>query len=350
MAKPQLRHEDYNVGWVCALPIELAAARLMLDEEHPHIGQEPNDTNLYTLGRICEHNVVIACLPSGQMGNNSAAAVAMQMKLSFPTLRFGLLVGIGGGVPTNEVDIRLGDVVVSQPHMGHGGVIQYDSGKATPSGCDRTGFLNMPPMILLHAVAKVRSNEFIGRSSLPTSVSELSKVPTFQRDNAGPDVLYEASYNHVKGHTCESCNKENMVERQPRGNQETMIHYGTIASGNLVMRDGAQRDSLSSEFGGVLCFEMEAAGLMNSFPCLVIRGICDYADSHKNKTWQPYAAGTAAAYAKEVSSVIPGLEVSTTPTISEAIQGKAGKCSQSTQVSYPVPFAANTSSNWGTRN
>jgi hypothetical protein len=52
---------------------------------------------------------------------------------------------------------------------------------------------------------------------------------------------------------------------------------------------------------------MEAAGLMNDFPCLVIRGICDYADSHKNNTWQPYAAATAAAYAKEVLSVIPPL-------------------------------------------
>ena len=56
---------------------------------------------------------------------------------------------------------------------------------------------------------------------------------------------------------------------------------------------------------GVLCVEMEAAGLMDDFPCLVIRGICDYADSHKNKRWQPYAAATAAAYAKELLSTIP---------------------------------------------
>src|SRR5436309_1397051 len=80
------------------------------------------------------------------------------------------------------------------------------------------------------------------------------------------------------------------------------------------MRDGATRDRISLEFGGLLCFEMEAAGLINSFPCLVIRGICDYADSHKNKKWQVYAAGTAAAYTKEVLSVIPSEEVAT-PTI-----------------------------------
>jgi hypothetical protein len=64
---------------------------------------------------------------------------------------------------------------------------------------------------------------------------------------------------------------------------------------------------------------MEAAGLMISFPCLVIRGICDYADSHKNKTWQPYAAGTAAAYAKEMLSVILPAEIDKTDTLREAL-------------------------------
>jgi len=84
------------------------------------------------------------------------------------------------------------------------------------------------------------------------------------------------------------------------------------------MRDGPTRDQISSEFGEVLCFEMEAAGLMNSFPCLVIRGICDYADSHKNKRWQPYAAGAAAAYAKELLLVIPAPDVVKTQTANEA--------------------------------
>ena len=106
--------------------------------------------------------------------------------------------------------------------------------------------------------------------------------------------------------------------------QEVMVHYGTIASGNQVMRDGAERDRVSTELGGVLCFEMEAAGLMNSFPCLVIRGICDYADSHKNKKWQPYAAGMAAVCAKEVLSVIPPAEVAKADTVEETIKGAGG--------------------------
>ena len=326
MAKRQLRREEYSVGWVCALPIELAAAKLMLDEEHQRPGQDLKDSNLYTLGRIGEHNAVIACLPAGQMGNNSATVVAMQMKSAFPSIRFGLMVGIGGGVPSGEADVRLGDVVVSQPHMGHGGVVQYDFGKTTPSGFVLTGFLNMPPTILLHAIANVRSNELIGRSGLSRYLSRLSDLAMFKRDNAGPDILFEASYNHTGGTTCGSCSKDMVVNRQLRGNQEVVVHYGTVASGNQVMKDAATRDIVSSEFGGVLCFEMEAAGLMNNFPCLIIRGICDYADSHKNEKWQAYAAGTAAAYAKEVLSVIPALEVSTIPTIDEAITGKTGKC------------------------
>lgn len=70
------------------------------------------------------------------------------------------------------------------------------------------------------------------------------------------------------------------------------------------MKDALTRDRLAAE-KDVLCFEMEAAGLMNHFPCLVIRGICDYSDSHKNKKWQGYAAMAAAAYSKDLLSRIP---------------------------------------------
>jgi nucleoside phosphorylase len=316
--------EDYTVGWVCALFIELAAAQEMLDEEHEDFDHDANDTNIYTLGRISEHNVVIACLPEGQTGTNSAAVVAIQMKSAFTSIRFSLMVGIGGGVPSLEADIRLGDVVVSRPHKVHGGVVQYDFGKATPSGFERTGFLNTPPMILLNAIAKLRANHLRGKCRLLEYVSKLNRLPMFTREDAGPDILFEADYNHVEGATCEQCNKERVVERQSRGNQEIVVHYGTIASGNQVIRDAAKRNRVSLELGGVLCFEMEAAGLMNSFPCLVIRGICDYADSHKNKKWQAYAAGAAAAYAKEVLSVIPMTEVVKSRTIDEIIGEKNG--------------------------
>jgi nucleoside phosphorylase len=268
---------------VCALPVELAAAKEMLDEEHKDLHHNTNNTNIYTLSQIGEHNVVIACLPEGQTGTSSAAAVAVQMKSAFASIRFGLMVGIGGGVPSVEADIRLRDIVVGTPYKLNSRVVQYDFGKATPSGFEQTGFLNTPPIILLNAVANIKANHLRGRSRLSEYVSKLNGLLTFARKDAGPDVLFNANYNHVGGATCKQCSKEKVVEQQSRGNQETVVHYGTIASGNQVMRNAAKRDRVSSKLGSVLCFKMEAAGLMNSFPCLVIKGICDYADSHKNK-------------------------------------------------------------------
>jgi nucleoside phosphorylase len=105
------------------------------------------------------------------------------------------------------------------------------------------------------------------------------------------------------------------------------VHYGTIASGNQVRKDAAERDRVSAELGGVLCFEMEAAGLMNSFPCLVIRGVSDYADTHKNYKWQAHAAEAAAAYAKELLSVIPAADVMKTRRVEEAMNGASSQSS-----------------------
>jgi nucleoside phosphorylase len=79
------------------------------------------------------------------------------------------------------------------------------------------------------------------------------------------------------------------------------VHYGLIASGNKVMKSATDRDALNKLFKNkVLCIEMEAARVMTSWPCIAIRGICDYAGSHKNKDWQEYAAVVAAAFVKEL--------------------------------------------------
>lgn len=87
------------------------------------------------------------------------------------------------------------------------------------------------------------------------------------------------------------------------------------------MKDALARDALVAK-KGVLCFEMEAAGLMNHFPGLVIRGICDYSDSHKNKEWQGYAAMTAAAYAKDLLHRIAPTQVEAERRLSEIVSGK----------------------------
>ncbi|KIW69219.1 hypothetical protein, variant [Phialophora macrospora] len=295
---------DFAVGWICALPIELTAAREALDEEYERI----DDLAQYTLGRIGKHSVAIACLPAGQLGTSSAAAVAAHMQSTFPALVYGFMVGIAGGVPSKSVDIRLGDVVISHPQGRYGGVVQYDFGKTGPGGRQLpNGSLNSPNPILLQAVANMRSSISAGRSNIPLYMASVTLRNLFTRPVPNTEKLYDAAYDHAGGDTCDGCLAGKILQRPPRANQDIAIHYGTVASGNQVIKDGLSRDRISAEHGGVLCYEMEAAGLMNIFPCLVVRGICDYADSHKNKGWQPYAAAAAAACAKAVLSFVPTL-------------------------------------------
>src|ERR1700684_591547 len=319
-----LRHHDYTVAWVCALPLEMAAAKAMLDEIYPDLPTSSNDQNTYMLGRIRAHNVVIACLPSGVYGPTSAAIVANQMLFAFRSIRFGLMVGIGGGVPGEDVDIRLGDVVVSKPTGDFGGVVQYDFGKTVAQGVfERTGRLNRPPQILLTSIARLQADGMMEASRIPEFLSEM--IATYPKMRAEftyrgqeQDRLFEpSSDHHGLDNACDNCEINGQVARPARDRHDPVIHYGLIASGNQVIKHGVTRDKLGQELG-ILCFEMEAAGLMDNFPCLVIRGICDYADSHKNKQWQGYAAATAAAYTKELLSVIHPNQVEETPAVVDA--------------------------------
>ena len=316
-----MRHEDYTVGWICALPVEASAAMGMLDSLHEPLSVDTRvDDNSYTLGKVGEHNVAIACLSSGVTGTTSAALVASKICFSFPSIRFGLMVGVGGGAPSARNDIRLGDVIVSKPERTSGGVIQYDFGKTVHKGqFVRTGSLNQPPTALLNAVTTLQARHRLKRPKLTEYLTKMiSEYPQLEKDGMYPgkehDQLFEAQYDHQgDDDTCASCDQRHIVLRDPPRDGVPEIHYGLIASANQVMRNGNTREKLQNELG-VLCFEMEAAGLMNNFPCLVIRGVCDYADTHKNKEWQPYAAATAAAYAKELLCSMPGHQIAGTQT------------------------------------
>jgi nucleoside phosphorylase len=311
-----LKHEDYAVGWICALPLELIASKTMLDEIHARLPQDESDHNTYILGRIGTFNIAMACLPAGETGNNSSAIAGAQMKHTFKKVKIRLLVGIGGGAPSASHDIRLGDVVISKPGPQNGGVVQFDFGKTIEEGhFIRTGSLDRPPRALLTALSVLQAKHATEPSTIQLYLDEMllkltpSLRPKYSYQGLENDQLYQAQYDHVKGPTCTNCDTKKLVTRKPRESSAVVIHYGTIASANQVMRNGATRDQLAKEFGG-LCFEMEAAGLMEDFRCIVIRGICDYADSHKDKKWQEYAAATAAAFAKEFLSVLPPRELS----------------------------------------
>ncbi|KAF7180837.1 hypothetical protein CNMCM7691_010128 [Aspergillus felis] len=315
--KKNFTHEDYTVGWVCPLEVELIAVLEMLDEAHEPLPQPPTDHNLYHLGSVAGHKVVIAGL--WQAGNNPATAVLTQMRIRFPNLRFALLVGIGGGVPTitEHGMLRLGHVVVSQPDGPFPGAIQYDHGKAIDGVFERTGALGPPPVVLLLAARSLAAQR--ARSDKDHIMENVQRIDTskpqlrrFKFPGVESDKVFPADYKHLcPGLSCKECecDKAPCIRREIREHDQLIVvHRGTVASGELVLRDSALRDQLAKEYG-VLCFEMEAAGAMADFPCLVIRGISDYCDSHKNDQWHGFAAAAAAAYARQLFFHMPIDEV-----------------------------------------
>ncbi|KAI8633129.1 hypothetical protein F5Y19DRAFT_290242 [Xylariaceae sp. FL1651] len=392
MASQLRTHNDYTVGWICALPKEQTAAIAMLDQRHPKLPRLPDDPNTYNLGSIGDHNIVITCLPTGKIGTVSAATVAIHMAHAFPSVKFGLMVGIGGGVSHR---VRLGDVVVGVPTGQYPGVVQWDLGKEGIGGkFTRTGSLNKPPDLLLSAISTLQSEHDLEESKISSYLSEMAAkypklAPRYLRSESLEDILFKPAYDHIeasldladehslkqneneeeedededeeeeegkgkgkgerkrkrkaegKGKTerekerkkkrkredkeekeeksCRYCDKTQIVRREAR---DIRIHYGLILSGNRVIKNATFRDNLRRDLGkDVLCVEMEAAGLMDNFPCIVIRGICDYADSHKNKVWQEHAAAVAAAYAKELLGCIEPNDVDKEMTVKDIING-----------------------------
>ncbi|KAK4205993.1 nucleoside phosphorylase domain-containing protein, partial [Rhypophila decipiens] len=305
---------SYTVGWICAVTTEYVAAQECLDKEHQRLAtQDANDNNIYTLGSIGAHNVVIACLPHWNYGQVNAANVARDMLRAFPNVRFGLMVGIGGGVPTKQ-DLRLGDIVVSSLNYENGAVFQYNFGQTVQDKAFRaTGYLDAPPLLLQTAVQELKVSYRRRSNKIDNTIKAiLDRNPRlrgeYRRPDPATDRLYKSTVVH-KGASHESClevcgeEKADLIVRTPRSEYEDNPKVHLIASADKLMKDAVIRDRLAEE-KGVLCFKMEAGGLMNHFRCLVIRGICDYADSHKNEEWQGYAAMAAAVYAKDLLGII----------------------------------------------
>ncbi|KAL4947847.1 hypothetical protein BDW69DRAFT_105504 [Aspergillus filifer] len=250
---------------------------------------------------------------------------------SFPNVRIGLMVGIGGAAPSPNHDIWLGDIVISTPRDGEGGVLQYDFGKTIQDRAFRqTAFLNRPPTVLLTAVAGLKTHYQRKGRQLEEAINlilekEEDLSEELSRPDASSDRLYRSDFVHPPDNE-NSCvdicgvDPSDLIQRPERTRrpQSPVVHYGLIASANQLMKDALIRDKLAAE-RDVLCFEMEAAGLMNHFPCLVIRGICDYSDTHKNKKWQGYAAIAAAAYAKDLLCRIPPNKIEAEKKIAERL-------------------------------
>ncbi|KAL2824405.1 nucleoside phosphorylase domain-containing protein [Aspergillus cavernicola] len=288
------RNEDYSVAWVCALTEELIAATCALDDEYGPAEYLTGDTNTYTLGCIGGHNVVICSLPKSVNGTIAASSAVVNLLRTFPNIRFGLLVGIGGGVPSIRHDISLGDVVVSSPGNGFRGVLQHDHGKwLEDQGFKLTGSLNKPPILILSAVSTLEAGHWVKGNGIKRFIeSMVTKYPRL-RQQYFPDEESSGAAGDPKERAA-----------LPRPRPEPEIHYGLIASGSSLIKNRHIRDELGEKFD-VLCVEMEAAGVMDNLPCLVIRGISDFADPFKNDQWKGYAAAAAAGYAKELLYTVP---------------------------------------------
>ncbi|KAK6343489.1 hypothetical protein TWF730_011079 [Orbilia blumenaviensis] len=311
---PNFNCSEYRVGIICALPKEFFAVRALFDNEH---GDEclkslctAGDAyvNNYALGCFFEHKVVAVCLSSGGYGLSAASTVYTNLSRSFRELKLCLLVGIGGGVPSKN--IRLGDVVVSHPTGNYPGVIQYDFGQEFGTEFKIKGTLERPPDFILGAISKLKSNPNKSPQPLQAYLKAIEeKDQEYGHPGREKDHLFIRNHSSRGNSSIPRYHQYRTTQNFPHIEDDPRIHYGLIGSANRVMKDAKIRDQLSEKYN-FLCFEMEAAAIMDGRNCkgLVIRGISDYSDSTKDDVWQNYAAATAAAYAKFLLSttMIPG--------------------------------------------
>ncbi|BCR91365.1 uncharacterized protein ACHE_70208S [Aspergillus chevalieri] len=300
-------HTEFMVGWICVLKEEYRAAVSILDEKYDTAGlvRGQGDKNHYVLGRVGTHNVMINLPPAEMYGQLHATRIALDMRSTFPRMRFVLLVGIAGAAPSQKHDIRLGDVVLGTK------VVPYATGKETDHGFERTGLVRTPARELLETITFLEERFWSGHVSLSDSIERIRTRTTRGRTaflRPAQDRLYKEGFLHQES-VCdclrpESQQQVNLCSRQDREGDLVRLFQGGIGSDNHVIKNAHNRDDIAKK-EKILCYEMEAAGVMDITPCLPIRGISDYADGHKNDDWHLYAALAAAVCARELLLSVP---------------------------------------------
>ncbi|KAJ6144078.1 hypothetical protein N7471_003531 [Penicillium samsonianum] len=314
---PPKRRRDFDVAIICALQLEADAVEALFDyfwdEDGDRYGKASGDQNAYRTGVIGDHNVVLAYMPG--IGKGHAASVAASFRSSFQGIRLALIVGICGGVPgRTDNDIFLGDIIISDE------IVIYDFGRRFPAGFRRKEIVtdsavNIEVRAFLHKIKSRKGREhLLGRTHHHLTALQ-KRISDYRSPARMLDRLFEPTYHH-KHHIpsrCRKCKKDEHCAKAQEATCETLkcdwkelvvrsgpspgginIHFGRIASGDTVMKSGEDRDRIAAE-ENVIAFEMEGAGICNNLPCIVVKGVCDYADSHKDKIWQRYTAATAAA-------------------------------------------------------
>ncbi|KAF5618858.1 pfs domain protein [Fusarium tjaetaba] len=324
--------QQIDIAILCALTLEADAIETLFDGQWTGVyNRSEGDTNTYTFGVIGRHGVVLVHMPG--MGTTYSATVATCCRSTFPRISLALVVGICGGVPFSQdgTELLLGDVVISD------GLVRYDFARQYPDGCLIKNSVSESarklPVEILGYLAKLKGLNARGRlrERANAYLDTLSDVLGMKNPGVEEDILFESTYRHqhhpplscsicignsgdLTGMVCNEarsasckdlkCDIANSVarkrQRDATGNQWNMfpaVHFGKFGSGDKVMKSGEDRDRIARS-EGIIAFEMEGAGAWDTLPCVIIKGICDYSDSHKDKRWQLYAASTAAAYAK----------------------------------------------------
>lgn len=361
-AKPQTRGE-FHVGIVCTLDIEKQAIDKFFDEIYnaADYGKLGGDANYYKVGRIGRHNVVLVKL-SGKGTQYSARSVT-DLSQSYPDIKAYLLVGICAGVPfrgrgrTQETETILGDVIIGDS------IVQTDYGKQYSEDyqrrTDRREVLGNPPLDIRNMLSHLKSEPepLLNKMMSNLRMLQAQDQGKWNYKGVSEDRLFETSFRHrhyTKDITCEcincktkddsichaalrdSCtttgcadNYNRLISRirlgtvtlNDRLTPNPLIHFGTVASANTVLKSGDHRDRIVQKEReqceeDIIAFEMEGAGMWDSRPCVIIKGVSDYADSHKNDIWHAYAAATAASCTKAFLELwIPSDPPVTPPTL-----------------------------------
>lgn len=290
---------DYTIGWITS---DLTAAANVLDEDYddpPAYTRSWSDYNCYIFGRIGDHNVAITGLPAGISGAVEINHAVCEMKRHFPDTSL-VFVGTASSVQiqNTEHDVRLGDIVVGM-HPAGPGVVQREFGGEIDN---ERPLAQLPTDDLLQAVQLYQDPCQGLTDKLENTVA--SALPMRRRPLKRPDPdtdrLYKSDIVHPHG--CQKCSDDSsLIPREPRNNDQLKVHYGVIASGNEEIQDPSLRDKFAEAHPDVLCIEQLASGAVFQYPCLVVCGISDYADSHSDAMiakWSRYAALRAAAYVK----------------------------------------------------
>jgi nucleoside phosphorylase len=335
-----MRRDEFGIAIICALPLEYDAVSLVFDEiwdmDGGKYGKATGDSNTYTTGRIGAHNIVLVLLPG--MGTSAASGAAAGVRSSYTGVKMALLVGVCGGVPGGGgYEKLLGDVVISK-------CVQHALGRQYPSGFipkdtmeHSLGCASIDIRSLIASLETESGSQVLRRMAgeyliqLQDAADRQHRHSNYRYPGVSEDKLFETNYRHIHHapQVCEFCEQEppkfcnsaaratcaelGCDERQLRArdrlaekrclndkeDQAPRIFIGRIAAGDTVMKSGEHRDRIANE-QGVIAFEMEGAGVWDQLPCIIIKGICDYADSHKNKNWQPFAAASAVSVMKAV--------------------------------------------------